>query len=566
VRIVLYVNYSNSNLSTSSHNTYIETEKSTAIDDLIVELKNVLVDLDWSDVQVDESRFSCNIPSIASAIVNAKKELNGIYSCNLIYSDVPFLISQSGSDPTLIIVRNLNTNEENSLENVTFPELKNAVIKQYIKEQYRLQKLPLDLHMVDFTILESEVWDKTLVELVIDAGADFKSVLTGYLASKPCLGSQRHKASMLKTYIDLERLEGRCPVDLTMLDLADVNFSYVDFTGTLLSVNNVNAIINGSGDLSGALIDMSLSDENNQIRLHCLDKVSINKCMAIQLIAAGVNPRTVLVHYLATERRLNHVDIDISGINLTHVDSDTVDLRDVNLKGIQFAKTRVSTETDEIRLQANFEHDLLTLLTTFSETVASVVTRSATRDIENNLPEEVIALHRPTFAYIRQSFNPADLIKSAIKTSTGNCQEMAHMGKYLVDFYLGEYLRALGYKEVSYQSSLITAQKPEDHAVILLRCTFKGQKRNFIIDPWSGGKAWTYLDGLNYLRTIAPHRESSKNTSFNESLKLNADLESWKLRSSVHTIFDQFGIKELLNLSIKENKSSFVGLPMNSFV
>jgi hypothetical protein len=199
----------------------------------------------------------------------------------------------------------------------------------------------------------------------------------------------------------------------------------------------------------------------------------------------------------------------------------------------------------------------------YSQTVFEVISRSSTREYENNSDAEKIASLLLPLQYVRQNNHYDEVIKAAIKTSTGNCREMALMCKNVTDFYLKESLKTLGYQDIAFKTSCIVARQPEDHALVLLRCIFQGAQRSFLIDPWTGGKAWAYLDGLHYLRTNTPDRESSKSTSFIESEKYNAALDSRQLQSSIRAVFDQFNIKQQLDLTIRKNKARFLGIGSN---
>jgi len=551
---VLSTNSSISQLFLSLHSAFTGTNQNASLGYLTYELESLLTDQYASENHLDEHCFSSDFKAIFSNIVSTVEDANGAYSCSITYESATYSISQSASNPTTIVIRNSSTDEERTLENASFSILKNLSIKRYIREQCRLQNAPVDLSLFDLNSLENTAWDKGLVEQAVDAGADFKTVLASYLATKPCLGSYLYKADFLKRYLDSERRQNRLPIDLSTLDLSDVNLKEFDFTGTLLGQHNFDDIVKGSGDFSRATLAQGL----NAAGLHCFDKVGVDKAMAVQLIANGANPRVALIHYLATERKLQHVNIDIKGIDLTDVSSKSIDLHDVNVDGIQFAKPPVLTQDDERQLQDNFEHDLLRMLTAYSKTVSNIILKSSSKDFENDLPHEV---HGTLIDQNRQNEKQSEQLRAAIKTSSGNCSEMAKIAKCMIDLHLEKSLQLIGYEKFAFTASCISAVYPADHLVVLLRCAFLGAQREYIVDPWSAGKAWSYEDGLHYFRTEAPDSYANPTMSFREHKGFNSHLNSPALQSTMRTIFNQFHIKEQLDSTIKENKSHFVGVP-----
>lgn len=532
---------------------------------------------------------------ITKNIINTKLNDDGTYACLISFCERKFSIIHTTFPTTQSVIHDVNTNEKIVVENTSFPELQKHLLKLFITEQYSQDNLAIDLTQfnlsgmdlsdIDFTstvlskenfeeivagkgdlanatiAIDTDVTDlpldgvrlgENMANSLITAGADFKSVLISYLATTPCLGSSIHQSAMFRQYLEIRRKNGTIPIDLSEFNLGGVKVRDIDFSETILSQDKLNIIVANSGNLSGATLAKGTSARS----LHFLDNVAMDKNMAIQLIAAGGNQRTVLINYLATQRSLGHVDIDISGIDLTNIDSRSIDWRDVDLKGIQFVKPPNLTATDIQKLQANFGNDLLTMLTVYSQTVASVVTKSSTRDVVNHVP---YITHSGIINYIREHNYRSERLRATLKTSTGNCAEMAQIGKCMMDLYLKESLTILGYKNFSFTSSLIKAEKPADHAAIMLLCELQGAHMQFIVDPWSDGKAWTEKDGLHYFRTEIPNEYTNSNMLFLDNDEENVHLEKPGLRSKVSIIFDQFQIKTQLNLAIKDKKNHFIG-------
>lgn len=565
---------------------------------------NLFIDHPKTGIQLNEHYFFGSQGKAAKAFVNANHNENGFYSCIVTCQDTRLSISQSDWNSKHIVICDLQTKEQMQFIDAPFPELQKKIFKRYIKERSELGNVPVDLSEfdldtftdlsdVDFTntilsrqnvdaiikgggslaratiaagedvadlYLEGVALDKTMADSLINAGADFKSVLVSYLTSRPCVASSIYKATMLKAFLETERKNGKVPIDLSEFDLSDVNFKGIDFAGTLLSKDNLRAIIAGSGNLTGA----TLADNVTAARLHSLDNVGMDKSMATQLITAGANPRAVLVNYLATERNLGHIHIDISGINLTGVDMRGIDLHDIDLynaglNGVKLTNSPLLTEQYQKRVQANFESDFLTMLTMFSQTVAAAILKSPSWDFANHMPTTKYgrAMH-----YVRQ-YEGRQSIEAAFKASTGNCGEMAAICKSMIDLYFEKSFKPLGYQDFSFKSSCIISLKPSSHVAVMVTCVFQGIKRCFIVDPWSdGGKAWTYQNGLDYFHQRTPDRYTQPGITFVDEGDKNDYLEMPSTQTALHAIFNNFGMDKQLNSTIKKHKLQFVGLPM----
>src|SRR4029078_5540362 len=121
----------------------------------------------------------------------------------------------------------------------------------------------------------------TSVRLLAKAGRDHKAMLKQFLATPPTKVSCLNKADALNDYLAIKREEAPgVLIDLSGFDLSDVyckggfsttiseyvnfsdygrlnskgTYSYVDFSNTRLSKENVEAIIANNGDLTGATL------------------------------------------------------------------------------------------------------------------------------------------------------------------------------------------------------------------------------------------------------------------------------------------------------------------------
>jgi uncharacterized protein YjbI with pentapeptide repeats len=521
---------------------------------------------------------------IIGNIVNANNDGNN-FSCSIWFGNSHFSIKQTSADATIVIcaldMYGNEIGEAVPLEGITFPELQIHMLKMYVETQRTEGRSSIDWCPFNFSKLTKDILigisiDNFTANSLIEAGADLKLVVASFLASKPCSESElyksallrqiqeterkQHKANMLEKYLDVKRVADRLPINLSELDLSDVNFEGLNLAGTTLSSDNLNAIIAGGGNLTGA----TLADEVTNINVHYLDEVKIDKSMANQLIKAGANPKIVLLKYIATERSLNKKNIDISGMDLSRVDVRGIDLHDVDTAGILFAQTPVSNLSDKMEVQASFRRDLVAMLTVFSKTVAETILHSSTRDKENKVAQNIYMAHQSLLKeWVWQNGqNIPRSIESVLKYSTGNCGEMAGMCKSMCDLYLKESLVLLGYHDVSITAIFVYAKQPSDHAAVYLSCSFNGIAGKYLIDPWIGGKAWPYQEGMDYLRTGKSAIFTNSTTTFETHEEINRILDKDEYHEFVNDIFDQFNVAEQLYSTIKKHQSNFVGMPL----
>lgn len=276
--------------------------------------------------------------------------------------------------------------------------------------------------------------------------------------------------------------------------------------------------------------------------------------MAIQLIKANANPRVVLMNYLATERNLKNTNIDITGIDLTRINLIGIDLSDVNSDDIPTLNPYPFLPDEELIVRKIFEQDLLAMLSIFSRTVASILQQSPTRDKENGEMEKFKA-HGPALLHVRSYKRDDPLnIYNVIKLAVGNCGEMAKMSGIMLDLYLENAFNPLGYPDISFQTCVKTAA--DIHSMLYVTCTFLGDTTDYIVDPWSHGKAWSATDGMRYF-------QHSGIDGFNDpEIKFVAETGIRPPRSDLLTICEHFRIKEQLDVMIKKNKLAFIGCPM----
>jgi uncharacterized protein YjbI with pentapeptide repeats len=453
--------------------------------------------------------------------------------------------------------------------------------------------------------LDGIVLDKTMAQSLIDAGMDAKGVLIAYFKTPPTLASHFYKAQMLQDYLNHERHRGSSDIDISEFDLSDTTFNdtrdydklhkrfrAIDFSKTRLSQKNVEAIIKGGGNLRGA----RLANDVQTVPLGAMDTVKLDKTMAHQLIQVGANPRAVLLRYLASERELNRALIDLSGLDLKRVDPSGIDLRGVNTSRIVFAKTSSTATVSSTKLRTNFEKDMLELMRTYSETVHFMTKQSSSWDIENidrdtahrivrlqsklekqndvmayeryleksNDSEDLKTImsnffrHWPLINQLREQGSEAANIEGAIKMSIGNCYDMALICKGMLDLYLQESLALLGYHDVRFKTTFMSAKKPDDHGVIKLSCLFQGVKVKYLIDPLSDGQAWKYEDGVNFFRNKKPDAFTHAKIEFHRS-SWNKYLNDAPHLEAIQRHFTQFGVKEQLILNLRANQSRFVG-------
>jgi hypothetical protein len=328
------------------------------------------------------------------------------------------------------------------------------------------------------------------------------------------------KKGMLELYIREHRIShGKAPIDLALFDLTDTNIdlSDIDFARTVLSAKNVDAIIAGGGSLEGA-ID---ADANDAPIKEIANEIALSRATPRSFVKADVD-KPAMTNPLVTE----------------HANSGDV--------------------------QKNFEHDFLLMLNMYSQTVAEIIRKSTSLDLVEKASREKSIAHNNAYAYVWDMDSLAMRVRATIKTSTGNCSDMAITCKGLFDLYLVESLKLLGYDPVSIRSYYAgTHQQFSNHAVVFLTCSFNGISKQYIIDPWSlAGKAWLSRDAIQFFRNSAPDEYLDPATiSFSRNESSNAMLEEKEYQDALSTIFVHFKVKEQLDAAIKVYESKFIGLP-----
>lgn len=571
--------------------------KDNPLKEFVVWLKSLFSDDVKTKIQAKENRLQLKTKQITENIINAKPDPNGDYTCTVQYGIKSFSVSQRANSGHVEIT-DLETKETLPFKSVPFSHIQKQLLVQYIQEQRDLglalnlssfDLSHIDLSSVDFshTVLSRKNFDaiinsggnlagatlaagedvtnlnlarvsldNTMAVSLIGAGADFKTVLVNYLATKPGWLSQQFKTKLLIKYLEAERRDERLPIDLSMFDLSDVRVKDVRFDNTKLSSSHLKTIITGGGKLEGASIE--------RVPGVIFDEAGMSKSKALQLIKAGLETKSILIAYLASERSQGRGNIDISEFDLTGIDLQSINHRNVDLSSVKIEKT----EGYKDRVKANFEQDLLTMLNIYAQTVASIIVKSPTKDMFNaangvSIEKDKYNAHIFTVEnYIRKMRTTiTDGIEPSLKSSTGNCGEMANIGMSMLDLYLEKTLNLLGYQNFSVVISKRHAKAPSDHGIVKLKCSFQGKSTAYIIDPWSeNGKAWRYTNGLQYFRTQKEGRFIKKNIKFSVDRGATASLKAQK--EKISTIFDKFSVKEQLYSLLAQNESQFVGMPV----
>jgi uncharacterized protein YjbI with pentapeptide repeats len=328
-----------------------------------------------AQIQPNDDLSDNSTKEISEISLNNISDIGDIH-CEITFEGNRLAISPSNTDANTIVICDLVTNEESTVEGISFPAIQNQMLELYIQSQREQGRLTVDLSPFDLTGIDLShidfshtiinrttfdaliksgldvrgatlaagedvtklnlagvALDKPMADSLISAGADFKSVLTSYLASPPGTFSHFFKADLLKQYLESKRQKDSQPIDLSTFNLNNVNFEGIDLTQTVISQENVKAIIANGGNLKGATLNSApplLFDENG-----------ISKSMAFQLIQAGVDRHFVLASYIASERNKNITKINIDGFDLKEIDLNKIDLRDVDL-----SKVRVKVKSE----------------------------------------------------------------------------------------------------------------------------------------------------------------------------------------------------------------------------
>lgn len=610
-----------------------EPRKESLFGHLRIWLENSINDAYSAEIQSKEDILSRQTNQISGNIINAK-ESNGCFTCTVTFGCQQFEISQSLDQPNVIKIHDPASGDTELIEGICFPELQKQLLQQFLYEWHERGYVSIDLSSFDFTgmnllgislantllsrknfdaivagggslagaqlktdadikglQLDGLELDNIMASSLITAGMVPKEVLTHYLATKPSMASHLYKTAMFKSYLDNERKAGRIPINLCAFELMDVNCKDIDFAGTQLSPANVEAIAATNGNLCGA----TLVKNSRAPVIHCLDRVRMDKAMAIQLVQAGADVRAVLCHYLATERALGSTPIDISGIDTAKVNFHSMDWQGVAIEGVQFAEMPGSDQGNAA-IQANFEKDFLTLLRFFSKIVATLIKYSYSRDrvileqikqMNTASPGESEQYHlrhryqcippgESAHYSIRQRYDHHGVvlfdnrqyiwwdtkrIDATIRTATGNCGEMALVFHRMFLTYSQDVLNRLGYPHVSIKASLDRALDG-DHQINKVEYTFGGVTRDYLVDSWQNGQAWTYKEGMEYFRNREPDifmPNPSKVEFVNNGNFEFANGE--KYRNNIPEIFKKFGVPEQIDATIRKHKLDFVGFP-----
>lgn len=503
------------------HTIHSEQRKSDSSKSFVSHLHNLSHAQSSTDLRVDPDAFLGQTHQIAWNIIHTQPDKYGTYSCQITFDHMQFLMEQSSSDPTRLVVTNLDTHEKLTCPNTPFSQLQKGMLNQYIAEQHRLGHSSvslagfdlstfilagIDLSDVDFSgtslsrknfeeivacngkvmgaVIEpgenmqqvqlgNVKLDHIAANALIDAGADFKSVLKNYLANEPYVASRLYKADLLSKYLARERVQNRIPIDLSGFDFSDVALKGMNFAHALLSEDALPTIILGEGNLSRAQL-------------------------------AKVVP-------------------------------------------IQKEKT-------------NFEQDCLAMLKLYSQTVAEIVLKSSTHDRAHDVAEQIYKQHQDVLEdYVWQSGHDITLnVAAVIKSSTGNCGEMAGLCKSMLDLYLIDSLKQLGYRDVSVSSFFAyTFMQASDHAVVVLACSFNGKTEKYIVDPWSHGGAWTYEEGMRFFREHPLERYVYPTITFFNYKSISKTLDNPAYQSIVNKLFVKTGVKEQLDATIRKNVGRF---------
>lgn len=279
--------------------------------------------------------------------------------------------------------------------------------------------------------------------------------------------------------------------------------------------------------------DYQLASHNGQFVI--VDKARPGDARELPVTTLANLKREMLIEYLETERANGNKAISLSEFDLTGVDFNGVDLAAVTPESLDL-------------ITAGFQRDFLATLTDFSKTVTEVITMSSTRDEENGDISESEKHLKVIDAYRSKNTQASPgLIKAALQSKTGNCGEMAQIGKSMCDLYLSDFLKARGYNNFSIKSSVISQGDGTDHAAVSLECTLYGVKKRFVLDPWSGGQAWTEKNALS---TLGGEEYTSLETLFSK-WSWNSTLEANK--NKIKVVFEEFGIKARLDSNIQKS-------------
>lgn len=313
-------------------------------------------------------------------LLNAKTD-NGAYCAEITFGKTRLVISQSGTDTNTVLIRDLNTDEEVVFHDISFESLQKQMLQQYI-HGHRLLHFTVDLSLFNLTKIELSdldlahtiinrqtfdalvasgldvrgtalaagedttglnlvgvALDKPLAESLINAGADFKSVLISYLASPRGTFSHLFLAELLFQYLSSEQRENNLPIDLSAFDLRNICFDGINLSHTILSNENLKAIIAAGGNLKAAAL--------YSVPHLTFDEHGMTKHMAMQLINAGMDRHFVLTTYFDSERAKKNTSINIDGLNLTKNDLKNLDLRNVDLNNVKPPHTKkISAKAD----------------------------------------------------------------------------------------------------------------------------------------------------------------------------------------------------------------------------
>jgi hypothetical protein len=208
---------------------------------------------------------------------------------------------------------------------------------------------------------------------------------------------------------------------------------------------------------------------------------------------------------------------------------------------------------DKQQLRENFAHDFLAMLNVFSQAVASLVLQSPSRDYAEGLARN--EWHCKAIRQVRKiEWRDPQRIYSIIKLATGNCSEMATLCKHVVDEYLLDSMKKLGYKGMKITSFVISAKKPSDHRVLAVASVFMGEPGRFMVDPFADGMAWCYEGGVDYHNAHPDHY-------IRPPIKfVRAYVSEQPTREQVRAVFDHFKIDILLDTMIKKNQAQFRGV------
>lgn len=211
--------------------------------------------------------------------------------------------------------------------------------------------------------------------------------------------------------------------------------------------------------------------------------------------------------------------------------------------------------------QLIFDHNLMEMLAVFSSGVESLMTTSVTRDMANHAAPEIIKQHESEWIHDQYDyhFSQPESIRLAIQHASGDCDHMACICKGLLDLYLADALRQLGYEDVSIQTWVMKAKPPGSHYLVMAQCSWnEGAAKIALIDPWNKGTATHYMHGLELLRARTPDTFTHSNIVFEYSDYINSHLEDPSARTALESCFEEHGMKEKIDAWIQTNTSHFI--------